>query len=201
MRRTRLERRTPLRARPKPREDTRPPAAPLNLAAAAVALAHAAASARTERTYAGPVPDPVKPPPTGDGSFPPAVRRQVFDRDQGRCASCGREFTWDGGGWSIQHRIARKQGGTTHPRIAAVENGLLLCGDGVQGCHGWVEHHPTAAEELGFAVPSWADAATVPVCTPVRGWVLLTADGEVIAVQPPPGGNALNAAVRYQERP
>lgn len=71
-------------------------------------------------------------------------------------------------GWSIQHRKKRSVGGGS-----GLSNLLTLCGSGTTGCHGWCETWPQKAEEVGWAVPSWADPARWPVRHHLHGWVLL----------------------------
>lgn len=59
---------------------------------------------------------------------------------------------------SYHHRVKRSQGGGWSP-----ENIVHICGDGVAGCHGWVESHPTVAEQEGFHVRPWNDPGRVAV--------------------------------------
>lgn len=40
---------------------------------------------------------------------------------------------------SIQHRRARGMGGTSDPAAHELGSLLLVCGDGVSACHGWIE--------------------------------------------------------------
>lgn len=94
-------------------------------------------------------------------------RQIVCDRSNGLCERCGRQ------GHSVHHRRKRSQGGPWTP-----SNCVMLCGDGVQGCHGWVEHHPNAANDEGFHVRSFQDEYEVPVYRWGR-WVLLDDDGNI----------------------
>jgi hypothetical protein len=41
-------------------------------------------------------------------------------------------------------------GGDRRPETRGAANGILLCGSGVDGCHGWVESHPSEARGLGL---------------------------------------------------
>lgn len=54
-------------------------------------------------------------------------------------------------------------GGTTDPAINSPANLIVLCGDGVRGCHGWVESHREEASAAGWSIPQWEDPTTVPV--------------------------------------
>lgn len=74
----------------------------------------------------------------------------------------------------MHHRVKRGQGGTW-----AVENIVAVCGDGVRGCHGWIESHPNAAAAEGFHVRPWCNPAEVMVCYRLSHWALLLPDGTV----------------------
>lgn len=105
-------------------------------------------------------------------AVPAKTRDIVYERAGRRCERCG----GNGPHFSLHHRSARRAGGSKDPAKHAPSNLLLLCGDGVAGCHGLTESRRTEALELGFLVPSWDSPAAVPVL--VRGaWVLLTDDG------------------------
>jgi hypothetical protein len=172
--------------------------APIDLAAAAAALQHAQRAAETPREFTGPVADPVKADrPADDGSFSKATRTTILMRDSYACQRCGCAPGDASPGLTLQHRSARQMGGTNRPHISLPSNGLTLCGDGTRGCHGWVEHHGEEAERLGYAVPSWADPATVPVWSATRGcWELLSTTGAAARVPAPPHNDARNRAER-----
>lgn len=199
-----LQRRTPLTARPKEHRYERPPAAVIDLEQARRALAHRAAAEAAPSHEHAPVPAPVRPAKSSDGSFTPATRSLILARDRFTCQNftCGRRVdtaSWPG--YSLQHRIARGAGGTRDPRIADPDNGITLCGSATTGCHGWVESDTTGeAERRGLAVPSWADPETVPVRTP-GGWVRLDRHGRVWPADIPPGGDARLAAQRRSTSP
>lgn len=114
--------------------------------------------------------------------FSQKVARQAFERDGEACFRCRMPLLWEyrGSRFSIHHRRPRGSGGTSDPVVNSVANALTLCGTGVTGCHGWVESHRTAAEELGYLIRRESRIAT-PTGTPVRRkdgtlW-LLRADG------------------------
>lgn len=61
-------------------------------------------------------------------------------------------------GQSVHHRRKRSQGGKWTPG-----NCVHVCGDGVNGCHGFFEHHPNAARAEGFHVRGYENEYEVPV--------------------------------------
>jgi hypothetical protein len=63
--------------------------------------------------------------------------------------------------------------------LCRAENCVLLCGTGVQGCHGWVENNPDAACAEGFHVRPWNEPELIPVLWRGSQWVFLTEDGKV----------------------
>lgn len=73
-------------------------------------------------------------------------------------------------------------GGDRRPEVKTAANGLLLCGSGVTGCHGWVESHRAEAMSLGLLLRR----SEVPVLVPVtlrRGRVLLDDIGNYIPTE------------------
>lgn len=103
---------------------------------------------------------------TGPTGAEREARRIVYARSGGLCELCGHRAE----SWS--HRRASGQGGEW-----AASNGLHLCGDGVRGCHGWLEAHPLWADAGGWRlVHRDPDPAVTPVWLP-GGWVLLADDG------------------------
>lgn len=97
------------------------------------------------------------------------VLQDLLTRGGGRCEATTPNCVAPGGVLlgmqrgqvSIQHRRARGSGGTRDGEVHCLGNLLLLCGDGVRGCHGWVEcRERAAAEERGLWVrrgvtPPW----------------------------------------------
>lgn len=96
----------------------------------------------------------------------------IIDRDAGACVRCGVVVVHlqRGIAWSIHHRRPRGMGGSRSPEVNAAPNGLVLCGSGTTGCHGWVEGHREQARQEGLLVPSWRDPTDVPVRTRRHGW-------------------------------
>lgn len=105
---------------------------------------------------------------------------QIRERDTRRCQRCA----CLGGNW--HHRKRRSQGGTD-----AASNGILLCGSGTTGCHGYVHANPEEAMARGWLVSRDADPAAVPVWSMTwQSWVLLADDLTVRLIDTPPGQDA-----------
>lgn len=104
-------------------------------------------------------------------------RNHLIDgRERQRCAKCG-VIIWSGG--SRHHRKYKSRGGGDE-----VSNGVLLCGSGTTGCHGWAHHNPVSAREAGFSVHTWEDPRLVPIKHVLWGLVWLRDDGKITR-QPP----------------
>lgn len=213
MKRTPLQRRTPLTARRglsrgkgiqgHPTPDTRgrarfvDPGPPLDLSAVAAVLS----ARRTESPeYAGPVETSQATPKPRATGFPAVVRQTIIDRDHMACVRCGRAVDAGSFGYSLQHRDNRGMGGTRDERINLPANGIVLCGSGTTECHGWVEDHETEAARCGWVVLSWADPETVPVLTHTGAWVLLSNKGTAWPTSEPPEGDAHAVARRKGNR-
>lgn len=69
-------------------------------------------------------------------------------------------------------------GGTS--RIVTVACGVILCGSGTTGDHGWVESHRFDARELGYLVPlnGILTPSQVPIVRYDGALVYLTDDGQ-----------------------
>ncbi|WQY99759.1 hypothetical protein [Microbacterium phage MO526] len=100
--------------------------------------------------------------------FTAAARRAIAERDLERCARCGRPL---GPGANAHHRKLRSRGG-----LGNVANGVLLCGSGTTGCHGWAHREVEKATAEGFIVSRWADPADVRMLT-WRGWIAVDDEG------------------------
>lgn len=122
--------------------------------------------------------------PTGPSSD---VVDAVLHRAAYSCEICG-----DGVGdirgldYSIHHRRPRGMGGTRWEGANLPSNLMLLCGTGVNGCHGIVESHRAGAVAGGWLVLSRTDPATVAVLITRDRWRYLTDDGEY-SPHPPMG--------------
>lgn len=94
------------------------------------------------------------------------ARRVVRERAAGKCELCRRQAT----NWA--HRVGRGQGGLWTP-----SNGILLCGSGTTGCHGWTTHERNHARVGGWIVDSGEHPADVRVwlapVTLLPGWYRL----------------------------
>ena len=113
---------------------------------------------------------------------------KINKRDRQRCARCGRVI-WSGG--SRHHRKFKSRRGGDE-----VSNGILLCGSGTTGCHGWCHANPRSARMKGFALESWENPRLVPVEHALYGLVWLDDDGGYSATPPelPPLADQLEAA-------
>lgn len=103
--------------------------------------------------------------------------RLIDGREMQACARCGVEI-WNNG--SRHHRKLRSRGGGDE-----VSNGVLLCGSGTTGCHGWAHAHPDEATALGLIVSRWRNPADVPMLHVLYGWVLLNDEGTATQCAPP----------------
>ncbi|HWB35565.1 MAG TPA: hypothetical protein VHA75_06020 [Rugosimonospora sp.] len=125
----------------------------------------------------------------------PTTVALVGERDGWSCASCGRSLLGGVRGvtFSVQHRVARGQGGSRRPELNLPANLLLLCGSGVETgigpaqCHPRVEQRGTDDLAAGFWLRQWTDGRpTAPGEHAVRharhGWVWLDDDGSVTPV-------------------
>lgn len=66
--------------------------------------------------------------------------------------------------YSRHHRVPRGAGGSALAAQHSYDRLLLLCGDGVSGCHGYVESHRELAYARGLLVSHFEpDPAAVPL--------------------------------------
>ncbi len=128
--------------------------------------------------------------------FSDTIAALIVTRDEGRCWWCRRYVVHGvrGFDWSIHHRCPRGMGGSTEPFIGAASNGIILCGNGTQGCHGEFESDRDRAIDLGVLVPRIAALRVEtnrPPHIPIhdrdgRVW-RLTDDGTKEPAEPSPG--------------
>lgn len=114
------------------------------------------------------------------------VVQLVWDRDFGGCAYCARPISGVRGfDWSVQHRMARKDGGSRRSFINQPGNLVLLHGHGSVGCHFRVESDGLWSTEHGFKVREgrWLPAE-VGIEHAIHGHVYLSDDGTV-SYEPP----------------
>ena len=99
--------------------------------------------------------------------FPAEVVTTIVHRDNGKCARCGKHVTHlqRGFSWSVHHRRPRSRGGTSLVWVDLAANGVVLCGSGTTGCHGWVESNRAEAVAAGFIVSALGvrTAADIPI--------------------------------------
>lgn len=112
---------------------------------------------------------------TRNGAFNDGTRLLIIERDGCRCVRCGKDLSR--GGFNIQHRRARGMGGSRLATTASAANGILLCGSGTTGCHGWVEVHREEARVNGWGVSQWEEPGDVPVLYPNGRFYRLNDDG------------------------
>lgn len=117
-----------------------------------------------------------------ESEFSPEVVALLWARAFAACERCGRGLTRGRRGfeWSVHHRSARGMGGSNDPVLGAASNGLVLCGHGTSGCHGWVESHRASAILTGLLVPLDELPRHVPVALYEFGQVLLDDVGGVV---------------------
>lgn len=108
-------------------------------------------------------------------------RRDVWQRDGGKCALCGAAVPVTD--FDLHHRQLRsRRGRDTH------SNALTTHHD----CHMAVHEYPQWALENGFMVPSWAESIDWPVHLPNDTWAVPddSSDGEWTVVAPHPDQQA-----------
>lgn len=87
------------------------------------------------------------------------TRAAVLERDQCQCCACGKSVGMPGTWWSIQHRVARGQGGTNE-----LPNLVTLCGSATSpGCHRLAEDRGAKMHARGFWLRSDEDPALIPI--------------------------------------
>jgi hypothetical protein len=90
-----------------------------------------------------------------------ARNKKIDARERQRCARCA-VVIWSGG--SRHHRKLRSRRGGDE-----VSNGVLLCGSGTTGCHGWAHANPVSARMVGLVLSASDDPLLIPVRHAVYG--------------------------------
>lgn len=163
MKRTAIQRRTPLKA-------SKPLTRTTALSVSPLARSQTHANSALQRR---------RPKRAKDGPSDAAVI-QVAQRDEWACVRCGGSChgrrSLD---WSVQHRRARGMGGSRRPDTNEPQNLILLCGSATSpgGCHLRVEQRHPADAGSGWAIKQAENPLHVPVLHWQRGLVFLLADG------------------------
>lgn len=114
--------------------------------------------------------------------FSVRTAQMIIDRDKGKCFRCGElvDLSARGLAFSLHHRRPRGAGGTSLWWVNLPSNGVLLCGSGTTGDHGWVERNRHEARELGYLVPlnGILTPSQVPIVRYDGALVYLTDDGQ-----------------------
>lgn len=114
----------------------------------------------------------------------PDIRERVLARSGYRCENCGVGIKGPAG-YSLQHRCARRMGGTKDARINAPSNLAVLCGSATTACHGLAERRDTLMGDRGYWLRFLPDAIWVPVRLFTREWVHLADSGLYMPCDPP----------------
>lgn len=93
--------------------------------------------------------------------FPREVKEAVRARAAHHCEACG--VLVPPGYGNIQHRRARKMGGSRNPIISSIANAVLLCGTPLTGDHGLCEKRDAHMHEMGFWLEEHEDPREVPI--------------------------------------
>lgn len=101
-----------------------------------------------------------------------AARKIVRARDGHRCQMCGASVLNIPS--SVHHRRRRGMGGSA--LLERPSNLVRLCGDGVQGCHGFVESNRTQSTTRGWLLGYLDDPEATPLLC-FDGWFVLDDNG------------------------
>ena len=138
----------------------------------------------------------------GPGAFNDAARAAILAATGDRCAGCG-----SAGPLELNHRAARRMGGTSIRDLGQPHNGVALCnGPGTRWCHTRTEAQPDLARLLGWRLhtpdpdaPFWTRQFSW--CR----WVLLDDAPPCWCIQPfqpspgPDADQAVGAFTRHKE--
>lgn len=168
MKRTRLERHTPLR-QGKPLARNTPlrngPVKPRRSNSEAGSVGASPQKAKGSRS------GPVKA-RSESTHIPEPIRAAVLARDEYMCARCsdGLRASW----YSLHHRRRRGAGGSK--MLHTMANLVALCGTGTSGCHGHIESNRRESYAIGWLVPNGVAPEQWPVfrhgqwAQPGKGW-------------------------------
>jgi hypothetical protein len=102
----------------------------------------------------------------------------IYLRDGNTCQRCFQYLTPGQGIRSVQHRRPGAMGGGLRTHTTCVCNGVVLCGDGVRGCHGWVESNRSEALASGLLVRQTFEPYLVPLALPDGRYRWLECSGQ-----------------------
>lgn len=105
--------------------------------------------------------------------FSPKTRQIIYERSGGLCEICYQSAF----GGSVHHRQPRGMGGTASVKKNQPSNGLMTCGSGVSGCHGYLESHRAEAYAKGWLVRQHDDPSSIPFQDVLGQWYYLGEDG------------------------
>lgn len=131
-------------------------------------------------------------------SFSKRDEGMIIARDQGECVRCGRHVAHltRGWAWSIHHRRPRGAGGTRLAWVDQAANGIILCGSGTTGCHGWVEKNRRASIDTGFLISALglSTAEDIAIHHRLLGFVYLDNEGGWCPVEEGPTPDSMGWA-------
>ena len=104
------------------------------------------------------------------------TRLLVLARAHHLCERCGNRST--GLFFSVHHRAPRQMGGSRDANLHLPANLLVLCGSGVNGCHGWVESNREKARADGYLLFKIENAEEIPFVDNFGNTWIITNDGE-----------------------
>lgn len=104
------------------------------------------------------------------------VRFLVLARADYKCEKCGGGAT--GYGFSVHHRAPRQMGGSRDANLHLPANLIVLCGSGVDGCHGWIESNRDKARADGYLLFKIQNAEEIPFIDDFTNAWVITNDGE-----------------------
>lgn len=104
-------------------------------------------------------------------AFTADTKMLIYHRGGRRCDRCGLRIM---DGVHFHHRLPRRSGGSSNPRLGLPSNGLALH----PACHDYVEKHRKVSAQLGFILGAMQEPVDVPIYR-WDGWVWLNDDGTI----------------------